>query len=115
MKYEYTTIHVIEDGIDGEFLIQFSFDPEVDKEPRLLAAKGRAFVLHEVGYKEIIYYAMMQNNIVRSLDGELDTEIKPEDNHIYFDINDYALIKSYEKKKKKNNLNYDPNKELKTR
>ena len=115
MKYEYTIIHVIEDGINDEFQILFSYDPEVDVEPRFYMSKGRYFILHGLSLKEIIYAAIMQDNFVRSLDGELNKEITKEDNHIYFNINDYALIKNLENNYFKNSLNYEPNKELKTR
>ena len=115
MKFNHTTLHVFEDGINDEFIIEFSYNPEVDREPIAHLLKGRWFILHSINFVNVLNAAIMQENFVRSLDGELEEEVSQEDNHIYFNINDYALIKNLENNYFKNSLNYEPNKELKTR
>ena len=105
MKYENTILHVFEDGIKEEFQIQFSYDSETGK-ILPISWKGRFFILHGISIPEIINTAIMQNEYVASIDGEKYTD------HIYFDINDYALIKGLENNHFKNELNYEPKKSL---
>ena len=113
MKYEFTILHVIQDGINDECLLQFSYNPEKD-EIKLHSLKGRLFILHGVSFDSIIRVAMMQENYVRTLDGELDKEVTQEDNHIYLNIADYAQYFGLNDDYFVENISI-PNKELKTR
>lgn len=114
MKFNHTTLHVFEDGINDEFIIEFSYNPEVDREPIAYLVKGRWFILHGINFVSVLNAAIMQENYVRALDGELEEEVSQEDNHIYFNINDYASILSLGTNYFKENT-IGENKELKLR
>ncbi len=107
MKYENTIIHVIHDGMDGEFLIKFSYNPEEDK-IKFYGCYGNIALLHGIDFETIIRAAIIQENYVRYIDGESNKEISPEDNHIYLNVWDYVC--TYEAA-----ASEEKNKQLKTR
>ena len=107
MKFDKTVIHVIHDEIDGEFLIQFSYDPEEDR-ITFYGSYGKLAILNGIDFETIIRGAIVQETYVRYLDGEFDKEVAPEDNHIYYNVSDYVMTNFIEESN-------EENKQLKTR
>ena len=91
MKYQNTIIHVIEDGCNDEFLIQIGYDEKTNSITPL-RMKGNLKFVKKKNYIDIVHAAIIQNEYVAALDGEVYYD------HIYFNINDYDKIIEIESK-----------------